>query len=66
MKNAIAAVAAAFEMAYVGQACDALNAFVGIKRRMEQIYSHNNITIYDDFAHHPTAIKTTLKDCGQK
>ena len=67
MKNAVAAVAAAFEIGIsVGQACDALNAFVGIKRRMEQIYSHNNVTIYDDFAHHPTAIKTTLEGLRAK
>ena len=67
VKNAIAAVAAAFEIGIsVGQACDALNAFVGIKRRMEQIYSHNKITIYDDFAHHPTAIKTTLEGLRAK
>jgi UDP-N-acetylmuramate: L-alanyl-gamma-D-glutamyl-meso-diaminopimelate ligase len=67
VKNAVAAVAAAFEIGVsVGQACDALSAFVGIKRRMEQIYSHNNITIYDDFAHHPTAIKTTLEGLRAK
>ena len=67
VKNAVAAVAAAFEIGIsVGQACDALNAFVGIKRRMEQIYSHNNVTIYDDFAHHPTAIKTTLEGLRAK
>ena len=48
------------------QACDALSAFVGIKRRMESIYSAQNITVYDDFAHHPTAIKTTLEGLRAK
>ena len=44
----------------VQKACEALSEFVGIKRRMETIYSSQALTIYDDFAHHPTAIKTTL------
>lgn len=67
VKNAIAAVAAAFEIGIsVGQACDALSLFVGIKRRMEPIYSEQKLTIYDDFAHHPTAIKTTLEGLRAK
>ena len=67
VKNAMAAVAAAFEIGInVQQACDALSLFVGIKRRMETIYSEQNLTIYDDFAHHPTAIKTTLEGLRAK
>lgn len=67
VENAMAAVAAAFEIGInVQQACDALSLFVGIKRRMEPIYSEQKLTIYDDFAHHPTAIKTTLEGLRAK
>jgi UDP-N-acetylmuramate: L-alanyl-gamma-D-glutamyl-meso-diaminopimelate ligase len=48
------------------QACQALSEFIGIKRRMEPIYSDQQLTIYDDFAHHPTAIKTTLDGLRKK
>ena len=59
--NAMAATVAAHQVGIsVQQACQALSEFVGIKRRMEVIYSDQQLTIYDDFAHHPTAIKTTL------
>ena len=47
-------------------ACDALTAFDGVKRRMELIGEVNNISVYDDFAHHPTAIKTTLEGLRKK
>ena len=59
--NAMAAAVAACQIGIsLQQACQALSEFVGIKRRMEPIYSAQDLTIYDDFAHHPTAIKTTL------
>ena len=59
--NALAATVAAYQVGVnVQKACEALSEFVGIKRRMETIYSGQALTIYDDFAHHPTAIKTTL------
>ena len=38
-----------------------LNTFPGVKRRMEVIAQNDSTTIYSDFAHHPTAIKTTLE-----
>ena len=38
----------------------ALAEFKNVKRRMEVIANINGVTIYDDFAHHPTAIETTL------
>ena len=38
----------------------ALSSFQGVKRRMELLAEVNNTRVYDDFAHHPTAIKTTL------
>lgn len=67
VNNAMAAIVAAAEIGIsLKQACDALSAFVGIKRRMELIYSAQNITVYDDFAHHPTAIKTTLEGLRAK
>ncbi|CAM5199615.1 UDP-N-acetylmuramate:L-alanyl-gamma-D-glutamyl-meso-diaminopimelate ligase [Oligella ureolytica] len=42
-------------------ACEALQHFAGIKRRMELRDTINSIAVYDDFAHHPTAITTTLE-----
>ena len=67
VNNAMAAIVAAAEIGIsLEQACDALSAFVGIKRRMESIYSAKEITVYDDFAHHPTAIKTTLEGLRAK
>ncbi|MCX6705423.1 MAG: hypothetical protein NT162_03780 [Candidatus Woesebacteria bacterium] len=38
-----------------------LEGFAGIKRRMELIADNNGVRVYDDYAHHPTAIKTTLE-----
>ncbi|MCP4407796.1 MAG: UDP-N-acetylmuramate:L-alanyl-gamma-D-glutamyl-meso-diaminopimelate ligase [Gammaproteobacteria bacterium] len=59
--NALAAVAAACHAGVsAAQAIEALAAFKGVKRRMEVWGQHDGITLYDDFAHHPTAIKTTL------
>ncbi len=37
-----------------------LAGFGSVKRRMEVLGEHDGITVYDDFAHHPTAIRTTL------
>ncbi len=59
--NALAAIAAAHHVGVKpAQACAALSQFAGIKRRMEVRGVVNDITVYDDFAHHPTAIATTL------
>ncbi|MDV2117271.1 UDP-N-acetylmuramate:L-alanyl-gamma-D-glutamyl-meso-diaminopimelate ligase [Alcaligenes faecalis] len=59
--NALAAIAAAYHVGVKpAQACAALSQFAGIKRRMEVRGVVNDITVYDDFAHHPTAIATTL------
>ncbi len=61
MENALAAIAAA---AHVGvpaaSACETLGAFRNVKRRLQKRASVHGITIYDDFAHHPTAIARTL------
>ena len=59
--NALAAIAAA---AHAGvppeQACAALETFQNVRRRMEVRGSVGGVTVYDDFAHHPTAIRTTV------
>ena len=59
--NALAAIAAA-RHAGVGpaDALSALRSFQGVRRRMELRGRVNGIAVYDDFAHHPTAIATTL------
>lgn len=59
--NALAAIAAARHAGVpVVHACAALSEFEGIKRRMEVRGIVRGITVYDDFAHHPTAIEETL------
>lgn len=65
--NGMAAVIAAHQAGVsLQQACAALCDFVGVKRRMEVIYKADGITVYDDFAHHPTAIKTTTEGLRAK
>lgn len=59
--NALGAIAAARHVGVTAEiSIEALAQFKSIKRRMEVKGKINNITVYDDFAHHPTAIKTTL------
>jgi UDP-N-acetylmuramate: L-alanyl-gamma-D-glutamyl-meso-diaminopimelate ligase len=59
--NALSAISAAHHVGvFAVDAIAALNRFKNVKRRMEVIAEINGITIYDDFAHHPTAIQTTL------
>jgi len=59
--NALAAIAAARHCGVApAQAIAALGAFTGVKRRMEVRGVANGVTVYDDFAHHPTAIEATL------
>ena len=61
VNNGLVAIAAAHHIGVsVEAACAALSAFGGIKRRMELISDVGDILIFDDFAHHPTAITTTL------
>jgi UDP-N-acetylmuramate: L-alanyl-gamma-D-glutamyl-meso-diaminopimelate ligase len=47
-------------------AARALREFRNVKRRMEVRGTVNNITVYDDFAHHPTAIRTTVDGLRRK
>ncbi len=59
--NALAAIAAAHHTGVSASvAIEALTKFQNVKRRMEVRSVINSITIYDDFAHHPTAIASTL------
>jgi len=65
--NALAAIAAAHHVGVAPeQAAAALAGFQNVKRRMEVRGSENGITVYDDFAHHPTAIRTTLDGLRRK
>ncbi len=58
VKNALAASAVA-ELCgcSLTQISEGLACFQGVKRRFEKLGTHNEITLYDDFAHHPTAIQ---------
>jgi len=59
--NALAVIAAARHVGIAPCiAIEALSEFKNVKRRMETKGVVNNITVYDDFAHHPTAIETTV------
>jgi UDP-N-acetylmuramate: L-alanyl-gamma-D-glutamyl-meso-diaminopimelate ligase len=59
--NALAAIAAAEHVGVAPSvAAQALGSFQNVKRRMEVRGTVGGITVYDDFAHHPTAIRTTL------
>ncbi len=69
--NALAAIAAADHVGVdVGAACQALAYFQNVRRRMEVRGSvaraGGAITVYDDFAHHPTAIRTTVDGLRQQ
>lgn len=69
--NALSALAAARHVGILPKdAITALGQFKNVKRRMEVIAEINGVTLYDDFAHHPTAIQTTLdglrKQVGQQ
>jgi len=62
VSNALAAIAAAHHIGVtIEQGCASLGKFEGIKRRLELCGEVNGVRVYDDFAHHPTAIETTLK-----
>ena len=65
--NALAAIAAAHHIGIpAAKSIKALTTFKGVKRRLEKIGEFkDNIKIYDDFAHHPSAIKSTLDGMRQ-
>ncbi len=59
--NALMAIAAARHVGVTPDlACESLAKFINTKRRLELKGEVNGITVYDDFAHHPTAIELTL------
>jgi UDP-N-acetylmuramate: L-alanyl-gamma-D-glutamyl-meso-diaminopimelate ligase len=67
VKNAMAAVAAAHHVGVdVTSARDALLQFKGVKRRMELRGVVAGVSVFDDFAHHPTAIESTLVGLAAK
>ncbi|WP_443192221.1 UDP-N-acetylmuramate:L-alanyl-gamma-D-glutamyl-meso-diaminopimelate ligase [Pseudomonas indica] len=65
--NALATLAAARHVGVLPkQGAEALSLFKSVKRRMEKVAEVNGVTVYDDFAHHPTAIATTLDGLRKK
>ena len=61
VENALAAIVACFNAGVsVSDAAKALECFTPVKRRLEVKSSRHGITVYDDFAHHPTAIAKTI------
>jgi UDP-N-acetylmuramate: L-alanyl-gamma-D-glutamyl-meso-diaminopimelate ligase len=65
--NALAAIAAAEHVGVsAAQAARALASFENVKRRMETRGTAGGVTVYDDFAHHPSAIRTTLDGLRRK
>jgi UDP-N-acetylmuramate: L-alanyl-gamma-D-glutamyl-meso-diaminopimelate ligase len=62
VRNALAALAVACSVGVLpDQARESLAAFRGVKRRLELRGSARGVAVYDDFAHHPTAVRETLK-----
>ncbi|EKO3659677.1 UDP-N-acetylmuramate:L-alanyl-gamma-D-glutamyl-meso-diaminopimelate ligase [Vibrio metschnikovii] len=67
VNNALMAIAAARHVGVTPDlACQALASFINTKRRLEQKGQENGVTVYDDFAHHPTAIELTLSGLRNK
>ncbi|WHL18211.1 UDP-N-acetylmuramate:L-alanyl-gamma-D-glutamyl-meso-diaminopimelate ligase [Stenotrophomonas acidaminiphila] len=65
--NGLAALAAAHAVGVdVAAVAPVLAGFQSVKRRLEVIGQARGVTIYDDFAHHPTAIHTTLEGLRAK
>ena len=65
--NALAVIAAARHAEVEPQAAiEALGSFSGVRRRMQLRGQARGVTVYDDFAHHPTAIRTTVEGLRQR
>jgi UDP-N-acetylmuramate: L-alanyl-gamma-D-glutamyl-meso-diaminopimelate ligase len=65
--NALAAIGAARHAGVeVGSALEALSRFRGVRRRMELRGTARGVSVYDDFAHHPTAIRETIAALRQR
>ena len=67
VNNGVAALLAARHCGVtLQQGAESLSAFEGVKRRMELVGEVRGVRVYDDFAHHPTAIATTLEGLRKK
>ena len=67
MLNALAAIVAANNAGIgVKQACEALSEFKATDRRLQLLYDQDELYLYEDFAHHPTAIAVTIDALKQK
>ncbi|RQW61573.1 UDP-N-acetylmuramate:L-alanyl-gamma-D-glutamyl-meso-diaminopimelate ligase [Vibrio viridaestus] len=67
VNNALMAISAARHVGVTPElSCQALTSFINTKRRLEFKGQINDIRVYDDFAHHPTAIKLTLEGLRNK
>ena len=67
VENALAVIAAAKHVGIEESlSCEALCQFISPKRRLEIRGTVNNVTVYDDFAHHPTAIEKTIDALRKK
>jgi UDP-N-acetylmuramate: L-alanyl-gamma-D-glutamyl-meso-diaminopimelate ligase len=61
VRNALAAIAVATDVGISPERiAEGLRQFTGVKRRLEVVGSARGVTVYDDFAHHPTAVAETL------
>jgi UDP-N-acetylmuramate: L-alanyl-gamma-D-glutamyl-meso-diaminopimelate ligase len=61
VRNALAAIAVGAEVGLTAETiAEGLRAFKGVKRRLEVVGTANGVTVFDDFAHHPTAVGETL------
>ena len=66
-KNYVCAILAARKGGIsIEKSIDSLNKFKGVKRRMDLVADLSNIKVYDDFAHHPTAIKMSTESIREK
>ncbi len=62
VRNALAAIAVASEVGIDrDRIAEGLRRFAGVKRRLEIVGTSRGVTVYDDFAHHPTAVAETLR-----
>lgn len=67
VENALSVWATAFELGWKEEKIlEAFKTFKGVKRRQEIIGNPRNITVIEDFAHHPTAVKVTLEGVKQR
>lgn len=65
--NALAAISAARHVGVApAAAIDALSRFSGVRRRMQERGQAAGVTVYDDFAHHPTAIQATVQGLRER